>query len=106
MIKLTIFLSILGSLWILLGFYLIIIGFIGIYKRFSYSDYRGKDRVIINILYGIIFAFIGMSMVDNFILNLIISLLLMISLIVVVIFDSKTKNQDKRRYGGGPSDGA
>lgn len=90
---------------ILSGFYFIIPGFIGIYKRFSYSDYRGKDRVIINILYGIIFAFMGMSVVDNLILNLVISLLLTISLIVAVIFDYKTKNQSKKTHGGGLSDG-
>lgn len=96
-----------GSICLLWGISLIISGLVGIYKRFSFSDYRDKDRVIINILYGIIFIFIGMLLIENiFILNLIFTLFTMISVIIVVVFDFKTKSQSKKIYGGGPRDGA
>ena len=95
-----------GSIFLLCGTSLVISGFVGIYKRFSFSNYRDKDRVIINILYGIIFIFIGMFPMENiFILNLIFTLLAVISLIIVRVFDFKTKSQNKKIYGGGPSDG-
>lgn len=97
---------ILGSIGLLWGVSLIVSGFVGIYKRFSFSDYRGKDRVIINILYGIIFIFISMLLMENiFILNLVSTLFVMISLIITIVFDFKTKSQGKKIYGGGPSDG-
>ena len=95
-----------GSICLLWGIFLIISGFVGIYKRFSFSDYRDKDRVVINILYGIIFIFIGMFRMENiFILNLIFTLFTGISLIIVLVFDFKTKSKSKKIYGGGPSDG-
>ena len=90
----------------LVGIFLIISGFVGIYKRFLHFYYGGKDRVIINILYGIIFTLFGMSVMENiFIINLILNLFATISLIVILVFDFKTKSQSKKIYGGGPSDG-
>ena len=98
---------ILGSIGLLWGVSLMTSGFVGIYKRFSFSDYRDKDRVIINILYGIIFIFISMLLMENiFILNLVSTLFVMISLIITIVFDFKTKRQSKKIYGGGPSDRA
>lgn len=97
---------ILASIVLLLGISFIISGFVGIFKRFSFSDYKDKDRVIINILFGIINILLGIFLIENiFILKSIFMSIVIISLIIAVVFDIKTKSQSKKTYGGGPSDG-